>query len=89
MTGFISRQVFQNWELVPAAWATERPVEEFFVTNPAIQRVNGQLIMAYKVVTPHYGVERFAICRLDAALDVVPGSVTPLSGTIPNITPQV
>lgn len=82
-------RVFHNRDLVPAVWAAERPVEQFFVTNPAIQQVDGQWLMAYKVVTPYYGIERFAICRLDAQLDVVHGSVVPLSDTIPNITTQV
>lgn len=82
-------RTFDNRELVPPAWARERPVEQYFVTNPAIQPINDEWIMAYKVVAPGYRVERFAICRLDAALAVVPGSVTPLSDTIPNITPQV
>lgn len=75
--------------LVPAAWAAERPVGQFYVTNPALQQFGGQWLMAYKVVTPYYGIERFAICRLDSHLKVVPGSIVPLSDTIPNITSQV
>ena len=45
--------------------------------------------MAYKVVSARYQSERFAICRLDDALNVVPGSIVALSDTIPNITTQV
>lgn len=83
------RCVLSNAELLPSAWVRERPATDYYLTNPAIQRLSGQWVMAYKVVTPHYGLERFAICRLDDALNVVSGSVVPLSDTIPNITSQV
>ncbi len=83
------RRIFTNVELTPAAWAQEQPAADYFITNPAIQRFDGGWVMAYKVVTAHYRRERFAICRLDDGLNVVPGSVVPLSDTIPNITPQV
>lgn len=82
-------QICDSHALLPAVWAAERPVEQFCVTNPAVQQFGGQWLMAYKVVTPHYGIERIAICRLDSGLAVVPGSVVPLSDTIANITSQV
>ena len=82
-------RTFSNRELIPAVWVDECPIDQYFVTNPAIQRLNNQWLMAYKVVTPGYGLERFAICRLDEAFAVMPDSVTPLSDNIPNITSQV
>ncbi|MBK8050878.1 MAG: hypothetical protein IPK16_29525 [Anaerolineales bacterium] len=83
------RRTFTNRELTPAAWASERSPADYYITNPAIQRYDEGWVMAYKVVTAHYHAERFAICRLDENLDIVPGTVVPLSDTIPNITPQV
>jgi hypothetical protein len=82
-------RIFTNAELTPAAWAQEQPAADYFITNPAIQCFGGGWVMAYKVVTARYRRERFAICRLDDGLNVVPGSAVPLSDTIPNITPQV
>ncbi len=84
-----SRRTFTNLELIPALWAQARPAEDYFITNPAIQRFHNQWVMAYKVVTSHYQSERFAICRLAADFKVIPGSVVPLSDTISNITTQV
>lgn len=89
--------VYRTWaetELTPAAWRADQPPGGYFITNPAIQRdprgdQAAPWIMAYKVVTPRYHHERFAACRLDAAWQVVPGSVVPLSDTIPNVTTQV
>jgi len=89
MRAAVVHRIFTNAELTPAVWAQERPVADYFVTNPAIQRFNDGWVMAYKVVTARYQRERFAICRLDEARNVLPGSVVPLSDTIPNITPQV
>lgn len=80
---------FENRDLLPAGWAQERSVDEFFITNPSIQRYAGRWLMAYKVVTPGYQKERFAICRLDENYGVIAGSAVPLSDTIPNVMPQV
>jgi predicted GH43/DUF377 family glycosyl hydrolase len=85
----VNQITFDNRTLIPQTWARERPVEQYYVTNPTIQFVNERWIMAYKIVTPSYHSERFAICRLDAALCVVPESVVPLSDSIPNSTTQV
>lgn len=38
--------------------------------------------MVYRVVAPHYATNRIAACRLDAALQVVAGSIVPLSDTL-------
>lgn len=82
-------RTFGNRELIPAAWADDGRSDRLFVTNPSIQRLGDRWLMAYKVVTPGYGVERFALCRLDEALAPVAGSATPLSDGIPGITSQV
>jgi predicted GH43/DUF377 family glycosyl hydrolase len=68
-------RVFSDEELIPAAWRA--PGMTPYVFNPALTLFKGSRLMCYRVVID--GRRRFAICRLDAKLDVIPGSIVPLS----------
>lgn len=82
-------KIFHGQDLIPAVWRIERPAEEYFITNPAIALTRFGWVMAYKVVTANYKIERFAICRLDQNFNVIPGSQGALSDTISNVNQQV
>ncbi|MEO8259741.1 MAG: hypothetical protein ABI868_20515 [Acidobacteriota bacterium] len=70
--------VYQNEELLPSSWRqTVRPGDAY-VFNPSITRYRDSLLLAYRVVLPDRR-RRLALCRLDSAMHVVPGSVVPLS----------
>ncbi|MBE2239587.1 MAG: hypothetical protein IAE81_17505 [Caldilineaceae bacterium] len=77
-----SVRVFANDELMPRNWSDGRS-SDGCVFNPALTVFDGQLLMAYRVVTAD-GQRRLAICRLTPALQVVPGSVVALSDSIQN-----
>lgn len=66
--------VLDGAALVPPMWADGNPAQ-CHVFNPAIVRVRGRLVMAYRVVPPG-GSRRIAVCELDAA------SLRPRSETI-------
>lgn len=72
--------VFDNASLLPSAWAAPDGGNGIAL-NPAIADFQGQLLMAYRVVTLD-GRRRLAICRLTPECHVVPGSVVPLSDSI-------
>lgn len=78
--------IFDSPLLVPPTWQKELAAESWFVTNPCLLRFKNNWLMSYKVVSAGYAIERFAICRLDESLSLLPGSVSPLSDTIPDIS---
>jgi len=67
--------------LVPREWS-RKAGNGWRVFNPGIARDGrGGYVMAYRVVTPVLG-RKIALCRLDASLGIVPGSVTPFSDLV-------
>jgi predicted GH43/DUF377 family glycosyl hydrolase len=73
--------VFEAATLLPEAWAkfsAQGPVRCF---NPGLVRDGDGWLFAYRVVGPD-GLRRIGICRLDAALRVVPGSPVPFSDRV-------
>lgn len=64
--------------LLPAAWRHEADPRHCHFFNPSIAVHGGERILAYRVVLPDLR-RRIAVCRLDRGLQVVPGSVVPLS----------
>jgi hypothetical protein len=78
------RFVIAPQDLIPAEWLRMQPSKKFHVYNPAITRFRGRLLMAYRVdsgrrETAH---RRIGLCELDESLQVISGSVLPLSDTI-------
>jgi predicted GH43/DUF377 family glycosyl hydrolase len=74
-------RVFDTRELLPEAWRTlgrEEPVRSF---NPGLLRDGDGWIFAYRIVLPD-GRRRIGICRLDRALNVVPGSQLALTDLV-------
>jgi hypothetical protein len=69
-------------ELMPRRWSDGK-TPSIGIFNPALTVFDEQLLMAYRVITAE-GKRRLAICRLTPALQVVPGSVVPLSDSIQN-----
>lgn len=73
--------VFGAEALLPDAWRhfpASGPVRTF---NPGLLRDGPGWIFAYRIVGPD-GQRRIGICRLDAALRVVPGSAAPLTDQV-------
>lgn len=70
---------FANELLVPLAWQEGGAARAF---NPTLAAVPGGYAMCYRVVQDGSDLRRFATCRLDADLQVVEGSVTPLSDEV-------
>ena len=70
--------------LLPAQWQSKTFVPDFRAYNPAIVRFRGRLLMAYRVDSGRRGAtqRRIGLCALDDHLNVIPGSVVPLSDTI-------
>ncbi|WP_160000706.1 hypothetical protein [Roseomonas sp. 18066] len=69
-------RIFDNEALVPEAWREHRS-DGFRVFNPTLlPGPGGGFVMAYRVVSAALG-RKIALCRLDAGLEPVPGSVTP------------
>ena len=65
--------VFSGQHLLPDVWkqfAAEGPVRTF---NPGLLRDGGGWILAYRIVAAD-GLRRIAMCRLNAALDIIQGS---------------
>ena len=78
-TGF---KLFDNRDLVPRKWLSEsdaRQGERFRVFNPTITAVEGGYAMCYRVVQDGSPHRWLATCKLDAAFNILPDSVTPLS----------
>jgi hypothetical protein len=78
------RLTFDSRDLVPMDWQKTRENSEFYIFNPALLSLGEEWLLAYRVTTPAYELNRIAACRLDANLRVVPGSVSPLSDTFKN-----
>ena len=84
------RRVIDPHDLIPAEWLRVQPMsatappEQCRVYNPALVRFRGRLLMAYRVDSGRRGImqRRIGLCQLDDYLDVVSGSVLPLSDTI-------
>lgn len=70
--------------LLPAQWQSKAPVKAFRIYNPAITRFRDRLLMAYRVDSNHRKnmQRRIGLCALDDHLNIIPGSVAPLSDTI-------
>ena len=73
------RVSLRHEELVPRAWYSDLPATRYFVFNPALVWAYGRYVLVYRVVAPGYATQRLALCELDARLQVIPGSVRPLS----------
>lgn len=74
-------RVFDSRALLPEAWGSlsgEGPVRTF---NPGLLREGDGWVFAYRVVLPD-GRRRIGICRLDRALNVIPGSQAALSDQV-------
>lgn len=74
--------VFQNEDLLPEAWrhlAGAGPLRTF---NPGLIDEGSSWIFAYRVVAGPDWQRRIALCRLDAQLNIIPGSQIPLSDQI-------
>jgi len=70
---------FANELLIPLAWQEGGAARAF---NPTLAAVPGGYAMCYRVVQEGSDLRRFATCRLDEDLQVVAGSVTPLSDEV-------
>jgi len=75
---------FHASELVPPQWLRAQPAGRFAIYNPAIVCFRGRLRMAYRVDSGRRATmqRRIGLCALDDHLNVVLGSVVPLSDTI-------
>jgi hypothetical protein len=84
------RFVFAPHDLLPAEWLRMQPPEKFHIYNPAIVRFRDRLIMAYRVDSGRRATmqRRIGLCALDDRLNVVLGSVVPLSNTIQGGDPR-
>lgn len=90
----ISLKIFENRDLVPDAWKHEAPTAQnreaderitasgFRVFNPTITRIQEGYAMAYRVVDEEHDIRRLAACHLTRDLEIIPGSIVPLSNLI-------
>jgi len=69
-------RVFDTRLLTPDAWASEPGMIHAY--NNAILEHQGERVMAYRVISPTWR-RRIALCRIDGAWDIVPGSAVPFS----------
>jgi hypothetical protein len=76
--GSLTSKVFENRELVPAAWFERAGSGQIHVFNPSILRLGRGLTMAYRVVLPD-GSRHIAMCRLNDDRSVQDGSVSAFS----------
>ena len=74
-------KVFHSPHLIPLNWQEVAGNGEVWVFNPAIMRVNGDLLMAYRVVLAD-GRRRVAMCRLRDDWTVISGSLVAFSDVI-------
>lgn len=68
--------VFCNKTLIPDPWLDSGPARAF---NPTLAAVGDGYAMCYRVVQHGSDMRQFVTCLLDKNLEVIPGSVTPLS----------
>lgn len=80
MTGAVSLQsrIFTAGELTPPEWQPLVPAGPVRTFNPGLLRWGDEWLLAYRFVASD-GLRRIGLCRLDAALRVVPGSPLALS----------
>lgn len=71
-------KIFDSAELIPEPWRDAAGGITTSVFNPALLHVDGQLVMAYRVVTPDER-RHIAMCRLREDWTVVEGSQSPVS----------
>lgn len=76
--------------LVPAAWQRSDELAHLRIYNPAIICFRDRLLMAYRVDSGCRETmrRRIGLCALDDRLNVVPGSIVPLSDTIQSGDPR-
>ncbi len=70
--------------LIPAAWLATESADQFRIYNSALVCFGGRRLLAYRLDSGRGGIlrRRIAICVLDEAWRVIPGSVVPFSNTI-------
>jgi len=73
--------VFRAEDLLPGEWKHFSAAGPVRVFNPGLVRDGAGWLLAYRVVGPD-ALRRIALCRLDAALRVVPGSPFALSDAV-------
>lgn len=71
--------IFDNGQLLPAAWRAAAASAAVRIFNPGLLRDGTGWLLAYRVVTEPGLERRIAMCRLDAAFRVVSGSAVPVS----------
>ena len=72
-------KIFDNRELVPDAWKNAKPDSLFYVFNPTIVKSKDGYLMTYRVVDEADKSRKTASCKLNANLDIMPGSVVGIS----------
>jgi len=82
--------LFDSTALIPDAWLRSGSSLNLRIYNPAIVRFHDRLLMAYRVDSGRRETmqRRIGFCALDDRLNVVPGSVIPLSDTIQGGDPR-
>lgn len=79
----MNRQLLDAAAMLPAAWRPQADGGPLRIFNPSLVCINGQWVMAYRVVFARQDY-RIAICRLDDTLRVQPETSLPLSDSIEN-----
>jgi len=79
----MNRQLLDAAAMLPAAWRPQADGGPLRAFNPSLVCIDGQLVMAYRVVFARQDY-RIAICRLDDTLRVQPETSLPLSDYIEN-----
>lgn len=76
--------------LIPDVWLRSASSLGLRVYNPAIARFRNRLLMAYRVDSGRGATmkRRIGLCALDDQLNVIPGSLVPLSDTIQGGDPR-
>ncbi|PTX92611.1 hypothetical protein [Opitutus sp. ER46] len=74
--------LFDNAELLPAAWRDEARGQAVRVFNAGLLRERAGWLLAYRVVIEPAAKRRIAICRLTERFAVVPGSPVALSDQV-------
>lgn len=72
--------IFDKADLMPPSWLQDS-TKPYYLFNPGLVRYGDQILMSYRVITAN-GQRRLAICRLNEAMQVVPGSAVPFSDSI-------
>lgn len=80
--------IFNSEALLPPAWKTIAAAGPVRVFNPAILAARGEYLFAYRIVL-HDGLRRLAACRLTRQLQLIPGSLVPISDHIQFVSTRV